>query len=321
MEDIRPTQLIVDDHPLPGTRLDSYLVDYLPDESRAAITRLIRDGSITVNAKPVKAKYSPKKGDAIAIEWPEIKELDILPQDIPLDILHEDDDLIVINKQAGMVVHPAAGHPDQTIVNALLHHCGAQLSGIGGVARPGIVHRLDMDTSGCIVIAKTDAAHKNLVEQFASRTVTKIYLAILIGEIGAGVSMVVDRQIGRHPSNRKLMSVLPPDNSSGKPAKTTFVSLESGNGLTAASADLHTGRTHQIRVHAKSIGYPLLGDHTYGKKQNTRFNASLSEENIPSRQMLHSHQLSFTHPTTQQTLLCTAPIPKDIQHAKSLITH
>lgn len=311
------TSFIVDAHPSPGTRLDVWMKEYIPDKSRGSLQKLIKEGHVSVNGAAAKPRYEPKLGDTIEIQWPEVKDLEVLPQDISLDILFEDEHLIVINKPAGIVVHPAAGHSEGTVVNALLFHCGNELSGIGGVARPGIVHRLDQDTSGCLVVAKNDPTHKNLVEQFASRETKKFYRAIAIGDLTAGMVKEVNEPIGRHPVNRKMMSVLPSSNKSAREAKTTFLCERSAQGLSLIQAQIFSGRTHQIRVHAKYIGVPILGDSLYGDRQNRRIAKTTNIK--ANRQMLHAWKLGFIHPVSKKEMGFQAPEPKDFSDLVSQI--
>lgn len=290
-----------------GMRLDAYVVQEIPEWTRGAVQRFIQSGHLTVNGRAAKASYHPKTGDQIVICVPEAEHTSLVAQDIPLDILFEDSSIVVLNKPPGLVVHPAAGHDDGTLVNALLHHCGDSLSGVGGVARPGIVHRLDMDTSGCLVVAKNDQSHQSLSEQFSHRTVVKMYLALLTGYLASEAPIDVDQPIGRHPVERKLMAVLPPGK--GREARTTFSVKQKAPQASLAEARLHTGRTHQIRVHAKYLGHPLVGDHIYGKKQNVRFS---KETGIKApRQMLHAWKLAFRHPVSNQEMGFEAPVPAD----------
>jgi 23S rRNA pseudouridine1911/1915/1917 synthase len=226
-----------------------------------------------------------------------------------LSILYEDDDLLVLNKAPGMVVHPGAGNEQHTLVNALLHHCKGKLSGIGGVARPGIVHRLDKDTSGCLVVAKNDATHQALAEQFASRSLEKIYLAIVCGEMPRA-SGDIRAAISRHSSHRKRMAV---SEDTGRAARTTYRVLERLNAATLVEAVLHTGRTHQIRVHFQHVGFPVVGDPVYGEHQNRRLK-ELTNYAAP-RQLLHAHKISFLQPRTGQKLKVEAPWPDDFDEA------
>ena len=299
------TELITIERSLPAERLDSWLRTRFPAVSRGWIQRLMEEGHIRVNGRMVKPTHTPRAGEQVEVHWPEARPAEAQPEPIPLDILYEDEALVVLNKPAGLVVHPASGHETRTLVNALLHHCRGQLSGIGGVARPGIVHRLDKDTSGCMLAAKTDATHLALSAQFASRKVEKTYQAIVCGE------MVRDRgeiraAIARHSSHRKCMAV---DEAFGREAHTSYRVLERLNGATLAEAGLHTGRTHQIRVHFKFLGYPLVGDDTYGHRQNQHLE-ELTRYRAP-RQMLHAWHLAFQHPRTGRRLQFEAPLPED----------
>lgn len=295
---------------LPGERLDAYLRTRFPAVSRGTLQKLIDTGDIRVNGREVKPTYAPKAGDTVTVTWPEPKKLDLVPEEIPLDILFEDSDLLVINKAPDMVVHPGAGNYEHTLVNALLHHCAGQLSGIAGYARPGIVHRLDKDTSGCLVIAKNDTAHLGLSDQFRNRTIEKIYHAILCGEIPKTAGEI-QAAIARHPSHRRSMAIAEPGK--GREARTSFRLLERLQCSTLVQIVLHTGRTHQIRVHFQHLGYPLVGDKVYGGKQNARLRTQTRYS--PERQMLHAYSLRFTHPRSGQIITATAPWPEDFQQA------
>jgi len=293
----------------PGERLDKFLTTRYPAVSRGALQRLIEEGHIKVNDRAVKPTHPPRAGEVISVHWPEARPADAQPEDIPLDILFEDKDLLVLNKAPGIVVHPAAGNEEHTLVNALLHHCKGQLSGIGGVERPGIVHRLDKDTSGCLVVAKNDAAHVALSEQFAGRTTEKTYLAILCGEVPRE-SGEIRAAIARHPSHRKRMAVSAGD---GRDSWTSYRVIERLLYSTLVEADLHTGRTHQIRVHFQHIGFPVAGDDTYGPKQTKKL-AEFTGYTAP-RVLLHAHKLAFIHPRTNRRRIFTAPWPADFQEA------
>jgi 23S rRNA pseudouridine1911/1915/1917 synthase len=299
---------------LPAGRLDTFLREKFPVASRVALQRLIEQGHIRVNGRMVKPMHSPHAGEQIEIHWPEAKPARAQPEEIPLDILFEDKSLLVVNKPAGLVVHPAAGHEEHTLVNALLHHCQGSLSGIGGVARPGIVHRLDKDTSGCLVVAKNDETHLALSAQFASRQVEKIYNAILCGAL-ARESGEIHAAIARHPSHRKRMATR--DDDSGRTAHTSYRVLERLNSATFVEAQIHTGRTHQIRVHFQFLGHPLVGDETYGARQNARLK-ELTNYAAP-RVMLHARELSFVHPRTEKEMSFEAPLPKDLRQALKLL--
>jgi 23S rRNA pseudouridine1911/1915/1917 synthase len=303
------TQTVTVKISLPSGRLDKYLCDEFPAVSRGAIQRLIEEGHIRVNGRTVKPTHHPQAGEEVMVHWPEARPAEAQPEEIPLDILFEDADLLVLNKPPGLVVHPAAGHEEHTLVNALLHHCAGGLSGIGGVARPGIVHRLDKETSGCLVVAKNDAAHIALAEQFAGRTTEKVYHAILCGEV-AREAGEIRAAIARHPSHRKRMAV---SDGQGREAWTSYRVLERLRGATLVEALLHTGRTHQIRVHFEHIGFPVAGDATYGKRQNARL-AEATGYAAP-RQMLHARKLGFVHPRTKKRVNFEAPWPGDFEAA------
>jgi 23S rRNA pseudouridine1911/1915/1917 synthase len=304
-----PTESITVEQSLPE-RLDKFLCVKFPAISRGTIQRLIAEGHIRVNEQVIKPTHHPKAGEVISVHWPEARVAEAQPEDIPLDVLFEDKDLLVINKPPGLVVHPAAGHDAHTLVNALLHHCAGQLSGIGGVARPGIVHRLDKETSGCLVVAKNDSTHQALTEQFAGRTVEKIYYAILCGELPR-TSGAIRGAIARHPTERKRMAVVA--GSKGRESHTDYRILERLRGATFVEAVIHTGRTHQIRVHFQHLGFPVVGDLLYGKRQNARLKEV--SRYVTARQMLHARKLSFTHPKTGQKISFEAPWPKDFQDA------
>ncbi|MGH8023426.1 MAG: RluA family pseudouridine synthase, partial [Limisphaerales bacterium] len=275
----------------PDQRLDQYLRARFPAASRGALKRLIEEGHVRVDDKRVKATHSPRAGEQIQIHWPEPKSADAKPEEMPLDILFEDNSLLVLNKPAGVVVHPSAGHEEHTLVNALLHHCHGSLSGIGGVARPGIVHRLDKETSGCLVVAKNDETHLALSTQFSERSVEKIYNAIVCGAL-ASERGEIRAAIARHPSHRKRMAVS--EDNSGRAAHTKWRVLETLKGATLVEARILTGRTHQIRVHFQSLGHSLAGDEAYGGRQNKRLREATGFE--PRRVMLHALKLSFAHP-------------------------
>jgi len=299
---------------LPGGRLDTFLREVFPAASRGALQRLIEEGHIRVNGQTTKPTHTPRAGEEIEVYWPDAKPAEAQPEEIPLDILFEDKSLLVVNKPAGLVVHPAAGHEEHTLVNALLHHCKGSLSGIGGVARPGIVHRLDKETSGCLVVAKNDETHLALSAQFAAREVKKIYNAILCGEIPRA-SGEIHAAIARHVSHRKRMAVREDDD--GRAAHTSYQILERLNAATLVEAQIHTGRTHQIRVHFQFVGHPLVGDDTYGARQNARLK-ELTNYAAP-RVMLHAKELSFVHPRTQKRVKFAAPLPDDFLAALKLL--
>ena len=280
-------------------RLDLFLVRRLPDLSRSYAQRLIADGQVTVDGTARKANYKLRGGEEIVCTMPPAEEIEICAEDIPLDILYEDADIIVVNKARGMVVHPAAGIHTGTLVNALLWHCH-DLSGINGALRPGIVHRLDKDTSGVMVAAKNDMAHHYLARQIRDKDARREYRAIVHGNIVPRAG-VITGDIGRHPTDRKKMAIV---RENGKPATTHFEVLERFGSYTYVSCRLETGRTHQIRVHMTSIGHPLVGDPKYTAKKNPFAIVG---------QALHSLSLSLTHPRTGTEMTFTAPLPADME--------
>lgn len=282
-----------------GERLDVFLARMDETLSRSRVQRLIADGHVMVDGKTPKASQRLSEGATVAVEMPEPEAADILPEQIPLDILYEDEDVIVVNKARGMVVHPAAGVSRGTLVNALLAHC-KDLSGINGALRPGIVHRLDKDTSGVMIAAKNDAAHRSLAEQIQQKTAKRVYWAILTGNI-AEEEGVIHGAIGRNPKDRQKMAVV---RENGKDATTKFRVLERFGAYILVECRLMTGRTHQIRVHMAYIGHPVVGDPKYGAKK-----CPFSIEG----QALHSKTLMFTHPRTGERMEFEAPLPKDMQ--------
>jgi 23S rRNA pseudouridine1911/1915/1917 synthase len=286
-----------------GQRLDVFL-SAVSGLSRARVQRLILDGHVLVGGGPQKSRHRVTPGERIQLRVPPVAPLRLIPEAIPLDILHEDDDLIVLNKPPGMVVHPGAGRSSGTLVHALLAHCG-RLPGIGGVERPGIVHRLDRDTSGVLVVAKTDAAHQSLARQFKIRVVKKRYLALVHGEVRQD-SGRIEAAIGRHQHDRKRMGVLV---RGGREARTAYHVVRRLPGMTVLALDLETGRTHQIRVHLAHIGHPVMGDQTYGGRRERRRTAA--ETPRAERQMLHAWRLGFQHPATGRWVEFVAPIPED----------
>jgi len=289
----------------PPQRLDTFLRERFKDVSRRTIQRLLEQGFILVNGKTVKPTHHPAAGQTISVRWPDPQPAVAQPESTPLDLLFEDDDLLVINKPPGLVVHPAPGHASGTLVNALLAHCAGQLSGIGGVARPGIVHRLDKDTSGCLVVAKNDPSHLALSAQFARRETQKFYEAIVCGA-PPRTAGEIDAAIARHPTQRKRMA---PAASGGRSARTGYKVLQRLRLSALLELRLHTGRTHQIRVHLQHLGCPVVGDNLYGARPNKRLH-ELTGYSAP-RQLLHAARLSFVHPRTGQPLLFTAPRPED----------
>lgn len=277
-------------------RIDKYIAKCLPDLSRVMVQKLIEEKQILVNEKSVKTSYTVQKGDKITITIPEAKETTLKPQDIPLDIVYEDDDILVVNKAKGMVVHPAAGNPEGTLVNAVMAHCKGNLSGIGGELRPGIVHRLDKDTSGLLIVAKNDKAHIQMSKQIQDREVKKIYIALVRGIISENEA-TINMPIGRSMQDRKKMAVT----KKGKEAITHFQVLERFDKYTLLKVKIDTGRTHQIRVHMAEIGHPVVGDMLYSNGKN--------EFGIEG-QMLHATSLDFKHPITQKPLHLEAPLPE-----------
>ncbi|MEA4815748.1 MAG: RluA family pseudouridine synthase [Lachnospiraceae bacterium] len=280
-----------------GTRVDSFISGEIDDISRNSVQRLIDEALVFVNENSVKSNYRLKKGDIIDVTIPDPKEIEILPEDIPLDILYEDAELIVINKPKGMVVHPAPGHYTGTLVNALMFHCKNSLSGINDVLRPGIVHRIDKDTSGVIVAAKTNRAHQSLTLQLAEHSITRCYNAIVFNKVKEDEG-TIDKPIGRHPFERKKMAVT---ERKSKRAVTHYKVLERLGKFTYIEARLETGRTHQIRVHMAYIGHPLLGDTVYGSSKQP-FNTD--------GQVLHARVLGFIHPVTGEYMEFCANLPE-----------
>jgi 23S rRNA pseudouridine1911/1915/1917 synthase len=305
------TEAFIVEKSLPGGRLDVFLREKFPAVSRGALQRLIEQGHVRVNGQTVKPTHTPRAGEQVEIHWPDARPAEAQPEEIPLDILFEDSSLLVLNKPAGLVVHPAAGHEEHTLVNALLHHCAGQLSGIGGVARPGIVHRLDKDTSGCLVVAKNDETHLALAKQFAERRVEKIYNAIVCGEL-ARETGEIRAAIARHPSHRKRMAVRNDDITS-RSAHTSWRVLEKLNAAAFVEVRIHTGRTHQIRVHFQFLGHPVVGDDIYGAKPNKQLKELTGYE--PPRVLLHARELSFIHPRTRRQMSFESPLPADFREA------
>lgn len=292
MDDIREFLVLEEDE---GDRLDVYLSNELGDMSRSYIQKIIKDKKVIVNDKIEKAKYLVKEDDKIKIEIPAPKLLEVIPQDIPIEIVYEDDDILIVNKPQGMVVHPAPGNYDNTLVNAILYHCKDNLSSINGVIRPGIVHRIDKDTSGILMIAKNNNSHNSLAEQLKDHSITREYEFICHGVVKED-KITVDKPIGRNPKDRLKMSVV----NNGKRAVTHFEVVKRFENFTHMRARLETGRTHQIRVHSLSINHPLLGDNVYGPK-TSKFKLK--------GQTLHAKKLGFIHPTTNEYIEFNSDLP------------
>ena len=280
-----------------GERVDAWLAGQLPGMTRSAVQRLLENGSVTLNGADVKKNYKVAAGDTFVVAAEPVLELPLIPQNIPLDVVFEDEDVIVVNKPRGMVVHPAPGHPAGTLVNALMYHCGDSLSGVGGAKRPGIVHRIDKDTSGLIIAAKNDMAHLALSAQLADRSLSRVYEAVAAGNFRED-SGTVDAPIGRHPNERKKMAVT---SQNSRPAVTHWEVLARYRGYTHIRCKLETGRTHQIRVHMAYIGHPLLGDEVYG-------HARMPEPGLTG-QCLHARQLKFIHPRTGESVHLETDLP------------
>ena len=278
-------------------RLDAFLASSLDGLTRSQATRLIESGEVAVNGRAVGKSYKLAGGEDIAVTLPEPEPVEAVPQDIPLDVVYEDADVIVVNKPSGMVVHPAPGHPDGTLVNALLYHCAGTLSGIGGALRPGIVHRIDRDTSGLIIAAKNDAAHQYLSAQLADHTLARTYECIVVGKLREDRG-TVDAPIARHPTDRKRMAVV----AGGREAVTHWEVIARYPGYTHVRCRLETGRTHQIRVHMAYIGHPILGEMVYGAKKE-----------VPglTGQCLHAVGLRFLHPRTHEVVELSCPLPEE----------
>lgn len=287
-----------------GERIDKYLSNEMNDLSRSYIQKLIKDGHVSVNGRVVKANYKLSYDDQVMVQIPDLKEPDIVPENIPLDILYEDDDILIVNKPKGMVVHPAAGHYSGTLVNALMYHCGESLSGINGVMRPGIVHRINMDTTGSLLVCKNDISHQVLAGQLKDHSIKRVYHAIVYGNIKEDTG-TVNAPIGRHPTDRKKMSI---NYQNGREAITHYQVLERFGGYTYISCRLETGRTHQIRVHMANIHHPLVGDVVYGPQK------------CPFRlqgQTLHAKILGIIHPRTGEYMEFDTPLPAYFQELLS----
>lgn len=289
-----------------GERIDKCISNYLESLSRSYIQKIIKDGTAYVNDAVVKANYKVKVDDKVQFEIPDCEEPDIPPQDIPLDILYEDKDILIVNKPKDMVVHPAPGHYEGTLVNAIMFHCKDELSGINGVLRPGIVHRIDKDTTGSIIICKNDEAHRKIAQQLKEHSITRKYRAIVYGRIMEEEG-TVNAPIGRHPTDRKKMAI---NEKNGKPAVTHYKVLERFDKYTYIECQLETGRTHQIRVHMTSIGHPLLGDEVYG---NAKCPFKLEG------QTLHAMTIGFIHPTTGEYVEYEAPLPEYFEHLLQIL--
>ena len=285
-------------------RLDRFLANKLPEYSRSRLQQLVRTGFVRLNGATTRPRHLVRSGDKIELTEAPLEKIDNQPEPIPLEVLFEDKDIIVINKPPGLVVHPGAGHRQHTLVNALLSHCPT-LSGIGGKERPGIVHRLDKETSGCLVVAKNDWAHRELSRQFAERSVEKIYLALVAGKLRKAAG-VIEEKIGRHPVHRQRMSVA---SARGRPAKTDYRVVCSGDQASLVECRLYSGRTHQIRVHLHHLGHPVLGDKVY---------AAHLAKNFP-RHMLHAWKLGFRDPRSGDSKSFEAPLPDDFTTAMKMI--
>ncbi len=288
-------------------RIDKYISQLIDSLSRSFIQKMLKDGKVQVDGKPVKANYRLKTDEEIVFELPDAVEPDILPEDIPLDILYEDDDLLVVNKPKGMVVHPAAGHYSGTLVNALMFHCKGNLSGINGVMRPGIVHRIDKDTTGSLLVCKNDFSHNCIAAQLKEHSIVRKYRAIVHGVIQENEG-TIHTTIGRHPTDRKKMAV---NVKGGKDAVTHFKVLQRFSSYTYIECQLETGRTHQIRVHMDSIGHPLLGDEVYGCRKSPFAHLQ--------GQTLHAMILGFRHPVNGEYIETTAPLPEYFEKLLSIL--
>lgn len=289
-----------------GERVDKFLADVLPEFSRSYLQKLLKSGLVLADNRPIKPNYRLLAGEKLSISLPENEDLDVVPEDLPVEVLYEDSDVILINKGKGMVVHPAAGHNRGTLVNFLLYHCKEELSGINGVLRPGIVHRIDKDTTGVLIACKNDKAHKSLAEQLKEHTITRKYRAIVLGSLPKDAD-TIHTLIGRHPTDRKKMSV---HCKNGKDAITHYHVLQRFSNHTYIECQLETGRTHQIRVHMASIGHPLLGDAVYGPEK--------SKYKLEG-QCLHAFVFGFLHPSTGEYMEFEAPLPEYFQKLLSIL--
>lgn len=283
-----------------GERLDKYLSSIYKEQSRTFFQKLIKSGNVSVNDKQItKAGFSVDYGDLVSIRIPQAQSVEIQAENIPLDILYEDQDVLIVNKPKGMVVHPSAGHYSGTLVNAIMYHCADSLSGINGEIRPGIVHRIDMDTTGALIVCKNDVAHMNIAEQIKEHSVTRKYRGIVCGGLKDDIG-TIQGPIGRHPTQRKKMAI---NEKNGKPAVTHYKVLERFDKYTYMEFQLETGRTHQIRVHMASIGHPLLGDEVYGNPKNLSIKGLMG-------QTLHAMVIGFIHPATKEYMEFSAPLPE-----------
>lgn len=297
-----------------GTRADVFISSRC-GLTRSAASRLLEENRVEIGSKTILKNYKIRSGDVLKVTFPDARPCEVEPEDIPLDVVFEDDDVIVVNKPAGMVVHPAPGHETGTLVSALLWHCRDSLSGVGGVERQGIVHRIDRDTTGLIAAAKNDRAHLALASQLSDHTMHREYYAIVVGAL-PGDKGTVDKPIARHPSDRKKMAVVPSSAKNARNAVTHYEVISSASGFTFAKMILETGRTHQIRVHMASIGHPVLGDPVYGGDR------TLFQKHHPSLfkgQMLHAAKLVFNHPSTGERTEVTCPLPDNFRRALELI--
>ena len=289
-----------------GVRLDRFLTEMDSEHTRSFLQKVITDGGVLVNGKPAKANYKLRLDDVVELDIPEPVELEVLPEDIPLDILYEDADVLIVNKPKGMVVHPAPGHTSGTLVNAVLYHCKDELSGINGVIRPGIVHRIDMNTTGSLIVCKNDKAHQDIADQIKVHSIHRVYRGIVIGRVSDDEG-VIHAPIGRHPIDRKKMAI---NEKNGKDAITHYKVLQRFERYTYMEFVLETGRTHQIRVHMASIGHPLLGDEVYGPAK------------CPYQlqgQTLHAMTIGFKHPSTGEYVEFSAPLPEYFQHLLEIL--
>ena len=290
-----------------GIRIDRYLAEKDSGLSRSFLQKLLKEGQITVGEKAAKSNYKVRENDRIHLEIPDSSEPDIVPEDIPLDILYEDEDVLIVNKPKGMVVHPSAGHYSGTLVNAIMYHCKDSLSGINGQIRPGIVHRIDMDTTGSLIVCKNDESHVNIAEQIKEHTVNRIYVGIVCGNVTEDEG-TIEGAIGRHPVDRKKMAV---NEKNGKPAITHYKVLERFGNYTYMQFQLETGRTHQIRVHMASIGHPLLGD--------TLYSSGRSPFKHLQGQTLHAKTIGFVHPKSGEYMEFSAPLPEYFDNLLKLL--